>query len=153
MVGRICPHCTGGDRVKVSENLGATSVAPVDTSLMPLPSPSASRLLRTFFKSHNFFHNGKMASFRGILGLKFQQFKSQNLSKDGTLCWGSCCSNYECLPNLISINPALWVVCCVCSVVLLQSCSTNTDFPLSKGQLISKRPFGVTKSTKKPTKI
>ena len=34
MVGRICPP--GGDRVKVSENLGATSVAPVapvDTSL------------------------------------------------------------------------------------------------------------------------
>ena len=36
MVGRICPP--GGDRVKVSENLGATSVAPVapvDTSLRP----------------------------------------------------------------------------------------------------------------------
>ena len=35
MVGRICPH--GGDRVKVSENLGATAVAPVapvDTSLL-----------------------------------------------------------------------------------------------------------------------
>ena len=35
MVGRICPP-PGGDRVKVSENLGATSVAPVapvDTSL------------------------------------------------------------------------------------------------------------------------
>ena len=34
MVGRIWPH--GGDRVKVSENLGATAVAPiapVDTSL------------------------------------------------------------------------------------------------------------------------
>ena len=34
MVGRICPP--GGDRVKVSQNLGATSVAPValvDTSL------------------------------------------------------------------------------------------------------------------------
>ena len=34
MVGRICPP--GGDRVKVSENLGATAfapVAPVDTSL------------------------------------------------------------------------------------------------------------------------
>ena len=31
MVGRICPPV--GDRVKVSENLGATSVAPVDTSL------------------------------------------------------------------------------------------------------------------------
>ena len=34
MVGRICPP--GWDRVKVSENLGATSVAPVapaDTSL------------------------------------------------------------------------------------------------------------------------
>ena len=34
MVGRICPP--GGDRVKVSENLGATWVAPVapaDTSL------------------------------------------------------------------------------------------------------------------------
>ena len=28
MVGRICPP-PGGDRVKVSENLGATSVAPV----------------------------------------------------------------------------------------------------------------------------
>ena len=36
MVGRICPPGPGGDRVKVSENLGATSVAPVapvDTSL------------------------------------------------------------------------------------------------------------------------
>ena len=36
MVGRICPP-PGGDRVKVSENLGATSVAPVapvDTSLL-----------------------------------------------------------------------------------------------------------------------
>ena len=35
MVGRICPP-PGGDRVKVSENLGATAVAPVapvDTSL------------------------------------------------------------------------------------------------------------------------
>ena len=34
MVGRICPP--GGDRIKVSENLGATTVAPVapvDTSL------------------------------------------------------------------------------------------------------------------------
>ena len=34
MVGRICPP--GGDRVKVSKNLGATAVAPVapvDTSL------------------------------------------------------------------------------------------------------------------------
>ena len=34
MVGRICPP--GGDRVKVSQNLGATwvtLVAPVDTSL------------------------------------------------------------------------------------------------------------------------
>ena len=31
MVGRICPP--GGDRVKVSENLGAP-VAPVDTSLI-----------------------------------------------------------------------------------------------------------------------
>ena len=37
MVGRICPH--GGDRVKVSEHLGATAVepvAPVDTSLIAL---------------------------------------------------------------------------------------------------------------------
>ena len=36
MVGRICP-LPGGDRVKVSENLGATlvaPVAPVDTSLI-----------------------------------------------------------------------------------------------------------------------
>ena len=31
MVGRICPP--GGDRVKVSENLGVTSVALVNTSL------------------------------------------------------------------------------------------------------------------------
>ena len=37
MVGRICPP--GWDRVKVSENLGATAVAPVapaDTSLIQL---------------------------------------------------------------------------------------------------------------------
>ena len=37
MVGRICPP--SGDRVKVSENLGATEVvpvAPVDTSLLCL---------------------------------------------------------------------------------------------------------------------
>ena len=36
MVGRICPPPPGGDRVKVSQNLGATQVAPVapvDTSL------------------------------------------------------------------------------------------------------------------------
>ena len=66
--------------------------------------------------------------------------KSQNPLR---ICRGSCCSNEECLSILISITPAFWVVCCVCSVVLLQSCSTNTDFPLSKGQLISKRPFGV----------
>ena len=36
MEGKICPP-PGGDRVKLSENLGATSVAPVapaDTSLM-----------------------------------------------------------------------------------------------------------------------
>ena len=36
MVGKICPP-PGQDRVKVSENLGATSVAlvaPVDTSLL-----------------------------------------------------------------------------------------------------------------------
>ena len=36
MVGRICPPPPGGDRGKVYENLGATSVAlvaPVDTSL------------------------------------------------------------------------------------------------------------------------
>ena len=37
MVGKICPPPSpGGDRVKVSENLGATSVTPVtpvDTSL------------------------------------------------------------------------------------------------------------------------
>ena len=36
MVGRICPPPPGEDRVKISENLGATSVAPVapvDTSL------------------------------------------------------------------------------------------------------------------------
>ena len=39
MVGRICPPPTGGDRVKVSENLGATEVVPVtpvDTSLLCL---------------------------------------------------------------------------------------------------------------------
>ena len=29
MVGRICPPPPVGDRVKVSKNLGATSVAPV----------------------------------------------------------------------------------------------------------------------------
>ena len=37
MVGKICPP--GGDRVKVSENLGATSVAlvaPVDTYMQSL---------------------------------------------------------------------------------------------------------------------
>ena len=36
MAGRICPPPPGGDRVKVSENLGVTwvaPVAPVDTSL------------------------------------------------------------------------------------------------------------------------
>ena len=36
MVGRICPYPPGGDMIKVSENLGATTVvpvAPVDTSL------------------------------------------------------------------------------------------------------------------------
>ena len=33
MVGRICPP-PGGDRVKVSENLGVTLVAPVDASLV-----------------------------------------------------------------------------------------------------------------------
>ena len=41
MVGRICPHSLCGDRVKVSENLGATEVAPVapvDTSLALLSS-------------------------------------------------------------------------------------------------------------------
>ena len=32
MVGRICPP-PGCNRVKVSQNLGATAVAPVDTSL------------------------------------------------------------------------------------------------------------------------
>ena len=35
MMGRICPH--GGDKVKVSENLGLTMVvplAPVETSLV-----------------------------------------------------------------------------------------------------------------------
>jgi hypothetical protein len=39
MVGRICPPPPGGDRVKVSQNLGATwvaPVAPVDTSLHPI---------------------------------------------------------------------------------------------------------------------
>ena len=37
MVDRICPPLPGGDRVKVSENLGATVVVqltPVDTSLV-----------------------------------------------------------------------------------------------------------------------
>ena len=41
MVGRICPP-PGGDRVKVSEKLGATSVAPVapvDTSLYLIGMP------------------------------------------------------------------------------------------------------------------
>ena len=41
MVGRICPP-PGGDRVNVSENLGATSVAPVapvDTSLSYINIP------------------------------------------------------------------------------------------------------------------
>ena len=38
MVGRICPH--GGDRVKVSENLGLTTVlplAPVETVQLGCP--------------------------------------------------------------------------------------------------------------------
>ena len=42
MVGRICPPpCPGGYRVKVSDNLGVTAVAPVapvDTSLIIMPS-------------------------------------------------------------------------------------------------------------------
>jgi hypothetical protein len=37
MVGRICPP--GWDRVRVSENLGATSVAPVAPVDTSLPDP------------------------------------------------------------------------------------------------------------------
>jgi hypothetical protein len=46
MVGRICPHPPGWDRGKVSENLGATSVAPVGLCLFILPNFSAAMFIQ-----------------------------------------------------------------------------------------------------------
>ena len=40
----------------------------VTPMMMPRPCPSGSRLLKPFFKFKKFVYNGKMASFRGILG-------------------------------------------------------------------------------------
>ena len=55
MVGRICP--LGRDRVKVSENLGATAVAPVApvvTSLPPKTNENKSHSSKIEFV-HSFF--------------------------------------------------------------------------------------------------